>query len=90
MKNDSKKLPKYSFADMKIAAMSDDAVVRKKEFCDYFERFGEFPSFLFDTDAGVDQRLLDTISDLKSDPLVSDDIKRGIARLVERLPMSGD
>lgn len=90
MKNDSKKLPKYSFADMKIAAMSDDRDVRKKEFCAYFERFGEFPSFLFDTESGIDKRLLDTIADLKSDPLSTDELKNGLARLMQRLPMTGD
>ncbi len=70
---------------MKLAAMSDDPAIRKEVFFEYFERFGEFPSFLFDTEQGVDARLIETMTDLKSDLTVSDAMRKGIERLMERV-----
>ncbi len=88
MHKDDKKLPKYNFEEMKAAATSEDPAVRKTVFSDYFERFNEFPSFLFDNEHGIDERLQRTIQDLKNDPAATDAIKKGVARLVERLPFA--
>lgn len=85
MHKDAKKLSKYNFEEMKAAATSEDPTIRKAIFGDYFDRFKEFPSFLFDNEHGIDERLQRTIQDLQNDPTSTDAIKKGIARLVERL-----
>ena len=84
-----KKAPKpakFNFEEMKAAATSDDPRVRKSIFCEYFERFGEFPSYLFDNENGMDDRLSRTIEDIKSDPETTNAMQKGITILLSRLP----
>ena len=82
----TEKKPKFNFDDMKVAAMSPNAEVRKKVFEEYFERFEEFPSYLFDNENGIDSRLSQTIQDLKNDPETTEKMQRGLTLLLDRLP----
>ena len=88
-KDPKEKVAKFNFEEMKAAATSENPEVRKNVFIEYFERFGEFPSYLFDNNEGIDIRLSQTIEDLKNEPEVSIDMKKGIALLMERLPSQG-
>ncbi len=85
MKEPQKK-SKFSFEEMKAAATSNDAVTRKNVFIEYFERFGEFPSYLFDNDPEVDSRLAQTIEDLKKSPEATEAMQKGLKVLLSRLP----
>ena len=87
MKNPQKK-PKFDFEELKTAATSLNAKLRKKVFEEYFERFEEFPSYLFDNENGIDSRLQETIKDLQSDPETSKTMRKGIETLMQRLPSS--
>ncbi len=80
------KKPKFSFEELKAAATSLNAKVRKKVFEEYFERFEEFPSYLFDNENGIDARLYQTIQDLQSDPETTKTMHKGIEVLLNRLP----
>lgn len=80
------KKEKFDFQKMKIAATSDDPAVRKAEFIRYFERFGEFPSFLFDNEQSLDPRLAATMSDLSVDTDSSKTLLDGVSALLGRLP----
>ncbi|HUO50607.1 MAG TPA: hypothetical protein VMU25_03560 [Candidatus Paceibacterota bacterium] len=80
------KQEKFNFERMKLAATSEDAQARKQAFIEYFERFSEFPSFLFDNAHEIDNRLLQTIRDLQADPLMTNELKKGIDLLLQRLP----
>lgn len=71
---------------MKAAASSNDRAHRKQAFIEYFERFNEFPSYLFDNTAKIDDRLLETMQDLMKDTEISKDMLKGIDALMERLP----
>jgi len=71
---------------MKAAATSTDSDVRKNVFIEYFERFGEFPSYLFDNENGIDDLLSQTIEDLQKDPAITIAMKKGIDLLLGRLP----
>ena len=77
--------PKFSFEELKIAATSLNASVRKKVFQEYFEMFEEFPSYLYDNSQGIDTRLSETIQDLKKDPETSEKMQKGLALLIQRL-----
>lgn len=79
------KKPRLRFTDIKDAATSPDPLVRKRMFEEYFERFEEFPSYLFDNEHGVDSRLRETIADLQKDPNTSKAMQRGIEALIMRL-----
>ncbi len=79
---------KFNFEELKAAATSLNAKIRKKVFEEYFERFEEFPSYLFDNTNGIDSRLSETIQDLQSDPETSKTMLKGIATLMQRLPSS--
>ena len=85
VKNPQKK-PKFDFEELKAAATSLNATIRKKVFEEYFERFEEFPSYLFDNENGIDSRLQETIKDLQSDPETSKTMRKGIETLMQRLP----
>lgn len=85
-KNPKEKAAKFNFAEMKAAATSSDREVRKNIFIEYFERFGEFPSYLFDNEHGTDTTLARTIEDLRNDPTITDAMKKGIVNLLNRLP----
>lgn len=76
---------KFDFEKMKHAATHADAQVRKRTFIDYFERFAEFPSYLFENEHGLDERLSRTIDDLLHDPEVSKELRSGIELLQRRL-----
>lgn len=82
------KQPKFNFEELKAGATSENPAVRKKTFQEYWERFEEFPSYLFETTGTVDSRLLQTIQDLKNDPETSRLMQKGIAALMQRLPVA--
>lgn len=73
-----------------MGATSADPEMRKKMFIDYFERFEEFPSYLFDNSQGIDKLLLQTIQDIANDSGTSELMQKGIVTLMERLPSAMD
>ena len=83
-----KKIPraKFDFEKMKAAATSEKRATRKEAFVGYFEEFGEFPSYLFDNEAGIDRRLSETIRDLLTDADISKEMRKGLELLLTRLP----
>ncbi|OGG56618.1 hypothetical protein A3D71_01690 [Candidatus Kaiserbacteria bacterium RIFCSPHIGHO2_02_FULL_55_20] len=82
----TEKKPKFNFEELKAAATSLNAKLRKSVFVEYFERFEEFPSYLFDNSNGIDSRLQETIRDLQDDPETSKSMRKGIETLMLRLP----
>lgn len=82
----TEKKPKFNFEELKAAATSLNAKLRKSVFVEYFERFEEFPSYLFDNSNGIDSRLQETINDLQNDPETSKSMRKGIDVLMLRLP----
>lgn len=54
-------------------------------FREYFERFEEFPSYLFDNDHGIDAMLAETIERLQKSLSTSEKMQAGLVLLVERL-----
>ena len=84
--NVTKKADKFNFQKLKEDATSADPAVRKNIFIEYFERFQEFPSYLFDNESGVDKLLMQTIKDLSNDEATPESMHKGIATLIERLP----
>ena len=80
-----KRKPRFSFEELKTAATSLNAGIRKKVFEEYFEQFEEFPSYLFDNTNGMDSRLSETIKSLTDDPETSEKMRKGIALLLNRL-----
>lgn len=81
-----RKKQKFSFSELKAAATSANPSIRKKVFEEYFEMFGEFPSYLFDNTEKIDETLAETIRDIQNDPNTHESIKKGIAMLLHRLP----
>ena len=82
---EKKKLEKFDFEKMKSAALSPEPAVRKAAFLEYFERFAEFPSYLFDNDQKIDDGFLATILDIEKDPEMTKPVLLGIAALRDRL-----
>ena len=82
---EKKKLEKFDFEKMKSAALSPEPAVRKAAFLEYFERFSEFPSYLFDNEQKIDDGFLATILDIEKDPEMTKPILMGIAALRDRL-----
>lgn len=82
----SQKKEKFDFEKMKAAATSDDPAIRKAEFVEYFDRFNEFPSFLFDNEGSIDPRLRATMQDISTDTTSSQALLDGVKALVYRLP----
>lgn len=82
------KKPRFNFEELKAGATSQNPAVRKKTFQEYFERFEEFPSYLFDNTERIDSRLFQTIQDLTNDPETSKLMHKGIAALMQRLPVA--
>ena len=80
-----KRKPRFSFAELKTAATSLNAEIRRKVFEEYFEQFEEFPSYLFDNTNGMDSRLSQTIQSLTDDPETSEKMRKCIALLLNRL-----
>jgi len=71
---------------MKLAATHKDSSVRKRCFTEYFERFAEFPTYLFDLEPRIDARLVETIQDMLGDPETTTEVRKGIDILLQRLP----
>lgn len=71
---------------MKAAAAHKDPAVRKQAFIEYFERFQEFPSYLFDNASKIDENLYQTMQDLLKDPATTKEMQKGIEALLDRLP----
>ena len=84
--NKAQKAEKFDFEKMRIAATHQDRSTRKKSFVEYFARFEEFPSYLFDNTHEVDDRLRTTIEDLLADPETSKELRKGLDMLRQRLP----
>jgi hypothetical protein len=84
--DDKPKKEKFDFDKMKLAATHENSAVRKKIFIEYFERFEEFPSYLFDNESETDSRLLQTIEDIQRDPETTKEMRAGIDMLLRRLP----
>jgi hypothetical protein len=80
------KQPKFNFEKLKAEATSENPTIRKRTFQEYFERFAEFPSYLFDNSEKIDNLLLQTIQDLEKDPDTSAVMQKGIVALLNRLP----
>ncbi len=80
------KLGKFNFETMKAEAVSTDPAIRKQAFIEYFERFNEFPSFLFNNESEIDPRLFETMQHLISDLDTSPEMRRGVDALLGRLP----
>jgi oligoendopeptidase F len=81
-----KKKPRFNYEEMKAGALHKDRAVRKKAFQEYFERFEEFPSYLFDNEREIAAMLLETIQDIENDPATSKAMHAGVAALLNRLP----
>jgi hypothetical protein len=84
------KQAKFNFEELKTTATSPDPAVRKQTFIEYFERFEEFPSYLFDNSEKIDDRLFQTIQDLKKDPGTSTLMQKGLEILLNRLPTTSE
>jgi len=82
----TEKRSKFNFEELKAGAMSESADVRKKIFQEYFDRFEELPSYLFDNSETIDDRLLRTIQDFKNDPETTQRLHKAIDMLMQRLP----
>jgi hypothetical protein len=82
---EKKKLDKFDFDKMKSEATSPDLSLRKAAFIEYYERFEEFPSYLFDNDSKIDEQFLSTIQELEKDEKSTPAILKGIAALRLRL-----
>ena len=81
-----KRMAKFDFEKMKSEATSEDPEIRKVAFIEYFERFAEFPSYLFDNEAKIDKHLSETIQELRKDPQTPKPMLIGIEALLDRLP----
>lgn len=77
---------KFDFESMKAAATHKSAAVRKPIFIEYFERFQEFPSYLFDNERHMDALLYETMQDLLKDPETTKAMRDGVGALMLRLP----
>jgi|GEM_PF-2318925 len=82
---EKKKLQKFDFEKMKSEALSPDIAVRKAAFLEYFERFAEFPSYLFDNEENIDECFLSTILEIEKDPDAPKPVLQGITALRIRL-----
>ena len=82
---DAPKQEKFDYEIMKAEAAHKNPAVRKKAFFEYFARFKEFPSYLFDNEQKMDDRLSETIQDLIKDPETTEEMHKGITALRERL-----
>jgi len=84
---DTEKKAKFNFEELKAGATSSNAKTRRKVFEEYFERFEEFPSYLFDNTNGIDTMLAETIRDIENDPETPKNMRKGIEVLMMRLPI---
>jgi hypothetical protein len=86
MRDEKVKQEKFNFEKMKAAATHADPAVRKRIFIEYFERFTEFPSYLFDNETNIDARLYKTMQDLLKDPETTKAMREGVDAVILRLP----
>lgn len=86
IQDDAPKRSKFDYQEMKEAATHKDPAKRKQAFLEYFERFGEFPSYLFENEPKIDPQLYETMQDLLKDPEMSKEMQKGITTLLDRLP----
>lgn len=86
MPPEKKKRKKFDFAKTKAGATSADRAIRKRAFIEYYEDFGEFPSYLFDNERAIDSVLYETMQDLIKDPETSKAMRKAIDDLLQRLP----
>ena len=85
--SDKKQKPeKFNYETMRQAATHQDVAVRKMAFIEYFERFAEFPSYLFDNERSMDTQLGDTIDAILADEETTKEVRKGIEALLHRLP----
>jgi len=82
----AQKKVRFDYEAMRAAATSDNRAIRKRSFVEYFERFNEFPSYLFDNEEKVDEKLRATIDDLLASAECTKDMRAGIDALLRRLP----
>lgn len=80
------KRQRFDYEEMKAAATHKDRAIRKAMFKEYFARFQEFPSYLFDNEQRIDTMLLETLEDLERDAELTKELRAGIDALLERLP----
>jgi RNA-splicing ligase RtcB len=80
------KRAKYDYEAMKAEAASTDPAVRKQAFVEYFERFNEYPSYLFDNERKIDASLYQTMQDLLNDSETTQEMRMGVDALLRRLP----
>jgi hypothetical protein len=80
-----KKREKFDYEKMKAAALNDDRAIRKEAFIEYYERFQEFPSYLFDNEGEIDERFRTTIKDIELDSTTERPVLQGIVALRLRL-----
>lgn len=85
-KTQKPQVKKYSFAETKILATSPHRDVRKAVFLEYFERFSEFPSYLFDNEREIHIDLWLTAQDILADRDSSKEVCKGIEQMINRLP----
>lgn len=81
---------KFDYAELKAAATSPVRSVRKAIFLEYFERFSEYPSYLFDNEREIHEDLWQTAQDILADTHVSRDVKKGVDAMLNRLPFRHD
>jgi hypothetical protein len=82
------KKSKYNFEELKAGATSPDVETRAAAFRDYFERFEEYPSFLFDNERQLDPRLAETVQYMQSHGETSEKMLQGLKLMLDRLPSS--
>lgn len=80
------KRSKFDYEVMKAGAAHKDPAVRKQAFVEYFERFNEYPSYLFDNERKIDASLYQTMQDLLNDSETTQEMRLGVDALLRRLP----
>jgi len=86
MREEKAKQEKFNYEKMKRAATDADPAVRKRVFIEYFERFEEFPSYLYDNETKMDERLFETMQDILTDPATPKSMLKGAQALMRRIP----
>ena len=87
-KEPKERVARFNFEELKAGAMNANPEIRKNTFIEYFGRFQEFPSYLFDNGMEIDPRLSQTIQDLTDDPETTETMRKGISTLLERLAVA--
>ena len=80
------KAEKFNFETMQAVASHKDPAIRKQAFIEYYERFKEFPSYLFDNKLRIDANLFETMQDLIKDEQTTKEMRKGIDAVLNRLP----